>query len=329
MLNKWNYLIIFLIAVMLIFSGFAAYNVFQMKDSREKVVRVQKGDSAATIGQRLQEAGIVKRASTFRLLAKLRGADRQLKPGTYTFGGHTNLWNTVSRLQDGLSETIRLTFPEGLSMYRSFKIISASGLAELDSLTAAATDTSLVHRFTGMPLSSLEGFLYPETYIFPVPCSSDSILAIMTNEFFRKLNYQGININDIPDFYDKLILASIVEKEAGDDSERATVAGVFVRRLRLGMALQSCPTVDYILERQGIKREVLTNADTEIPSPYNTYQNPGLPPTPISNPRVESILAALNPLDQGYLYFFADRRGKNVFSSSYQEHQRLQRQMRL
>jgi UPF0755 protein len=329
MLNKWTYLIIALVAVALIIMGFAAHDIFRMKDSRERVVRVQPGDNAATIGVRLQQAGIVKSAGRFRLLAKLRGADRRLKAGTYLFGGHTNLWDTVSRLQDGLSETIRLTFPEGLSMYRSLKIIAASNLADFDSLNAAATDTSLVRRLTGMPLRSLEGFLYPETYVFPVPCSSDSILAIMCNEFFRKLSYKGINISEIPDFYDKLILASIVEKEAGNDAERDIIAGVFVRRLRVGMALQSCPTVDYILERRGIRREVLSTADTRIFSPYNTYQNPGLPPTPISNPRVESIQAAISPQDQGYLYFFADRRGNNVFSTSYEEHQRLQRQMRL
>lgn len=327
--SKWNYLYITVIAAALIFTGFTAYGLFQMKTVRERVVNVQPGDSAATIGMRLQKAGIVKSAGRFRLLAKLRRADRQLKPGTYIFGGHTNLWDTVSRLQGGLSETIRLTFPEGLSMYRSLKIIAASNLADFDSLSAAATDTSLVRRLTGMPLKSLEGFLYPETYIFPVPCSSDSILAIMTNEFFRKLNNSGINISEIPDFYDKLILASIVEKEAGSATERGIIAGVFARRLRIGMALQSCPTVDYILERKGIRREVLRTADTRIPSPYNTYQNPGLPPTPISNPRVESIQAAIAPQDKGYLYFFADRRGNNVFSGSYEEHQRLQRQMKL
>lgn len=120
-----------------------------------------------------------------------------------------------------------------------------------------------------------------------------------------------------------------MEKEAGNDAERGIIAGVFARRLRIGMALQSCPTVDYILERRGIKREVLTNKDIKIPSPYNTYQHPGLPPTPISNPRVESIQAAIAPQDKGYLYFFADRRGNNVFSGSYEEHQRLQRQMKL
>lgn len=329
MSDRLNYLFIILIGVVLIFIGFTAHGLFQMKDVRERVVNIQKGDSAATIGIRLSKAGIVKSARSFRLLAKLRRADRRLKPGTYIFGGHTNLWETVSRLQDGHSESIQITFPEGLSMYRSLKIIAASNLADFDSLYAAATDSALVQRLTGLPINSLEGFLYPETYTFPVPCESDSILAIMTHEFFRKLTYAGVNITDFPDFYDKLILASIVEKEAGNEAERGIIAGVFLRRLRLGMALQSCPTVDYVLERRGIKREVLTTADTRIPSPYNTYQHPGLPPTPISNPRVESIQAALSPQDTGYLYFFADRQGKNVFSGSYEEHQRLQRQMKL
>jgi UPF0755 protein len=190
-------------------------------------------------------------------------------------------------------------------------------------------DTTLIRRLTGMQLSSLEGFLYPETYLFPVYSNADSILAIMTNEFFRKLSRAGIDIHRQEDFYAKLILASIVEKEAGYAEERPIIAGVFERRLRLGMALQSCPTVDYILEKRGIRREVLTNQDTQIKSPYNTYRNPGLPPTPISNPQVSSIAAALTPASHNYLYFFADKQGNNVFTASYEEHQRRQRQMGL
>lgn len=317
------------ISLALVGSGFAAHELFTMRDSVERVVRVQSGDSARTIGHKLRDAKIISSAGSFRILAKLRGADRSLKPGTYVFGGHSNLWNTVSRLRDGHSESIRITFPEGLSMHLSFQRIEASGLADYHSLYAAATDTSLVRRLTGLPISSLEGFLYPETYLFPVSITPDSILSIMTKEFFRKTERAGIDIASTNDFYNKLILASIVEKEAGNEEERPIIAGVFSRRMSLGMALQSCPTVDYILERQGIRRAVLTRADTQIASPYNTYQNPGLPPTPISNPRVESILAAMNPAKHNYLYFFADRQGNNVFSSSYEEHQRMQRKMRL
>lgn len=295
------------------------------RESTERIVRIENGDSARSIGKKLQAASIVKSANAFRILAKLRKADRNLKTGTYIFGGKTNLWKTVSRLQEGRSANIRITFPEGLSLYKTLLRIEASGLAPYDTLYAAATDTSLVRRLTGLPLNSLEGFLYPETYLFDVAAPPDSILATMTQEFFHKLKQVEIEPELSADFYPALILASIVEKEAGNAQERDIIAGVFTNRMRLGMALQSCPTVDYILERRGIKRAVLTNNDIAIPSPYNTYQNPGLPPTPIANPRIESIQAALNPAKHNYLYFFSDRKGNNVFTPSFEEHQRLRR----
>jgi len=327
-MTRWNYLMMTLIGLAVILSAFTAHEVFSWRDSTERAVKVEPGESAGIIGVKLEEAGIISSAYRFRLLTKLRRADRNLKPGTYIFGGHTNLWQTVSTLQEGVSENIRVTFPEGLSMYLTLKRIEISGLAGFDELYSAATDTAVVRRLTGMPLESLEGFLYPETYLFPVNSSAECILAIMTREFFRKMQINGIDPHEIEDFYDRLKLASIVEKEAGSNSERAKIAGVFERRLRIGMPLQSCPTVDYILERRGIRRAVLTHADTEISSPYNSYQNLGLPPTPISNPRLESILAALSPQEHRYLYFFADGRGGNVFSTSFAEHQRLLRQQR-
>jgi UPF0755 protein len=326
-MRRWIYLV--LISLALLISGFTIVELLTFRQSPERIVRVSIGDSARTIGNKLQEAGIIKHAVAFRTLAKLRRADTALKPGTYIFGGRTNLWQTVSRLRDGHSENIRITFPEGLSLYKTLRRIENSGLADYNSLYAAATDTSLIRRFTGMNLSSLEGFLYPETYLFPVSSSPDSIMSMMCSEFFRRTAAQGVNITSPETFYRDLILASIVEKEAGKDDERAVIAGVFANRIRIGMPLQSCPTVDYILERQGVRREVLTNRDTAIQSPYNTYINPGLPPTPISNPRVESLIAAQNPALHNYLYFFSDRKGNNVFSSSYAEHQNLQRKLRL
>lgn len=326
---KWKYLLLILLALAILLSGFTLSEILTLRDSTERIVRVAGGDSARTIGIKLQEAGIIRSASAFRILSKLRKADTGLKPGTYIFGGRSNLWQTVSRLQEGRSETIRITFPEGLSLHQTLLRIEASGLADYQSLYAAATDTANVRKFTGLPLGSLEGFLYPETYQFEVSSSPDSVLSIMSREFFRKLQRSGLSIDDPKRFYDNLILASIVEKEAGTADERDVIAGVFANRMRIGMPLQSCPTVDYILERRGIRRAVLTNKDTAIPSPYNTYLHPGLPPTPISNPRVESIIAAMNPAKHSYLYFFSNRQGQNVFSRSYEEHQNLQRRMRL
>lgn len=322
-----RYIVLALIGLMILALTWMAVEVFYPRESQEQIVRIHAGDNARVISNKLEQASIITSAAGFRLVARLRKADRDLKPGVYVFGGRASLWETVSRLWDGRSESIRITFPEGWSLYRTLKRIEQSGLMDYKSLYAAATDTALVRSLTGMKLKSLEGFLYPDTYQFPIDCGADSILGLQTAEFFRKLTQAGINPNEISDFYQKLILASIIEKEAGNDDERGIIAGVFQNRLKLGMALQSCPTVDYILEQRGIRREVLTTNDTGIPSPYNTYLNPGLPPTPICNPRIESIQAALNPAKHKYLYFFSDRQGNNVFSSSYEEHQRLQRKL--
>lgn len=299
--------------------------IFLPRASDEKIVNIRPGDNARVIAAKLADSGIIGSKSMFIVLTKLRGADRNLQIGSYIFGGRANLWQTVSRLLEGKSEAITITFPEGLSLYKTLKKIDRSSLMPYDSLRYAATDTSLVRRLTGFQVPSLEGFLYPETYSFSIALSADSILAIQTQEFFKRLQQEGIDPYTTPDFYQKLILASIVEKEAGPASEREVIAGVFINRLQRGMRLQSCPTVDYILEPKGIKREVLSYNDTQLPSPYNTYMHAGLPPTPIANPSVASIKAVLNPAKHAYLYFFADRKGRNIFSRSYEEHLQKQR----
>ncbi len=294
--------------------------------TEETIVNIRPGENARGIAGKLSEANIIHSETMFLLITKLRSADRNLKPGSYIFGGRANLWQTVSRLRDGKSEAIVITFPEGMSLYKTLKKIDRSGLMPYDSLYASATDPVLIKRLTGFDLPSLEGFLYPETYSFSIDMCADSILALQTAQFFKRVRAEGIDPANIPDFYNKLILASIVEKESGPAGEREVIAGVFMNRLARGMRLQSCPTVDYILEPKGIKREVLSYRETQISSPYNTYMNAGLPPTPIANPSVASIKAVLNPEQSSYLYFFADRKGKNIFSKSYEEH--LQKQKR-
>lgn len=307
-------------ALILLFGFTLAFLLFIPQFSEEKIVHIRPGDNASQIAAKLQEAGIIRSKTMFIALAKLQRADRHLITGSYIFGGQANLWQTVKRLREGKSEAITITFPEGLSLYKTCQKIDRSGLMPFDSLLAAANNPALVKRLTGLELKSLEGFLYPETYRFSIALSADSILAIQTAEFFRRMQEAGIDTKSIPNFYQKLILASIVEKEAGPASERPLIAGVFMNRMARGMKLQSCPTVDYILEPKGIRRSVLTYKDTQIDSPYNTYRYLGLPPTPIANPSVESILAVLNPKPSSYLYFFSDRKGKNVFSASYSEH---------
>ena len=307
---------------------YIAWIVFSPVHTDELILRVKTGDNARTIASKLSKLGLIRSKILFIQLAKLSGSDRALQVGTYTFGGKMNCWGAVKKLKKGQSKTLKLTFPEGLSLFKMSKIVDRKGLASNEEFISAVTDTALVRELTGFSYPSLEGFLYPETYIVDVSLPLTAILQIQTTEFFKRLHSSGIEITDPDEFYRILILASIVEKEAVLPEEKPIIAGVYLNRMRIGMRLESCPTVDYILEKRGIRRKALTANDTKINSPYNTYQVDGLPPTPICNPSVSSIQAVINPAKHNYLFFFADYKGKNIFSHSFDEHLNKQRHYR-
>lgn len=293
--------------------------------SDQIVLRIQKGDNARVIASKLAENRIIRNKDLFILIARQRGTDRKLHSGAYSFGGNYNLLQTVKMLEEGNTDAIRVTIPEGFSLYRTLQRLDRSGLADYDRLMALATDPVFAKRLTGMPVNTLEGFIFPETYSFEIGISPDSLLAIPVREFFSRVRGSGVDPHTMPDFYDKLVLASIVEKESAHPDERVLIAGVFLNRLKRNMRLESCPTVDYLLERQGIKRKVLTHADINTPSPYNTYMNGGLPPGPICNPSLESLQAVINPIQTDYIFFVSDRNGRNDFSVTYNEHLRKKR----
>lgn len=317
-----NYLLIFLLGVALLAALYLVWSVFLPVKSEQLALHVRAGDNASTIASRLQERGIIRSRTLFLLMSKLRGTDRSLKAGTYSLGGHHNLLKTLGMLEKGSTAAIRVTFPEGLSLYKTLQKLDRSGLASYSDLYSAATDSAFVRQLTGFSVPSLEGFLFPETYYFDLGIAPQDILRQMSTQFFSQLRGAQVAPDSIPDFYHKLTLASIVEQESAHPEERQLIAGVFQNRLDKGMNLQSCATVDYILERQGVGRKVLSFADIRTPSPYNSYQNKGLPPGPICNPSLPAILAALQPARTDYLYFVADRQGRNDFSVTGAEHMR-------
>lgn len=290
--------------------------------SDQIAIRIKAGDNAATIGQRLKESGIIRSARLFRFMASLRGTDRRLIAGTYSLGGNHSLYATLRLLEKGNVSAVKITFPEGLSLYKTLHRIERSGLASYDELEKLATDSLFVEKLTGFRAPSLEGWLYPETYFFPPDVNPEEILSQMTEQFFSRMRAARIDPFHTDNFYQVLIQASIVEKESSFADERPLVASVIRNRLEAGMRLESCPTVDYVLERQGVKKTVLSLQDTQIQSPYNTYRNFGLPPGPICNPSVSSLKAVLEPAQTDYFFFVADRKGRNDFSTTAAEHMR-------
>lgn len=309
-------------ALLLLLVIILLWQLFVPRRSEQMAVRIKSGDNAASIGRQLREHGIIRSSTLFRLMASLRGTDRRLIAGTYALGGYHSLWQTLAMLERGNVSAVKVTFPEGLSLFKTLQRIERSGLAGYDELQALALDTLFVQELTGFPARTLEGWLYPETYFFPLDIAPREILSLMTQQFFSQVRAAGIDPARTEDFYQRLILASIVEKESGFEDERPLVASVLINRLQAGMRLESCPTVDYVLERQGVKKPVLSRDDTQIRSPYNTYLNFGLPPGPICNPSVSALKAAMNPARTDYFYFVADRKGRNDFSATAEEHLR-------
>ncbi len=304
-----------------------AYTIFMPLNTNEVIIRIQQGETTKTIAQELKTSNVIRSAFWFNILARISKSDRHLKAGRYVFGGNVSIMQTIIKIREGNSTLLHLTIPEGFSLYSTMKAMEKSGIGNYDELMAVATDPIVVKRLTGHNWKTLEGFLYPETYAFDIDLTPEQIFTIMTKEFFARLAKANITITDEKQFYQDLIMASIVEQEAVKEAEKPIIAGVYLNRLKKKMKLESCPTVDYSLERQGIHRKRLTYDDLKTDSEYNTYQISGLPPTPICNPSVSSLQAVYQPQDTEYLYFFADFEGNNIFSKTYAEHMSKQKQI--
>jgi UPF0755 protein len=267
----------------------------------------------------------------FKLLARIRGVDRSVHAGVYEFPAGTSEWKVLGMLAKGKKAALRFTVPEGLTIQDVAALAAERlGIRE-DSFVTAARDASAASAILGMPVPSFEGFLRPETYVLPADINGRELVRIMAQGFKSewkpgwdsRLDSLGMNRLEL------VTLASIVEGEARADDERETIAGVYRNRLRIGMALQADPTVQYAISlKRGRRKSRLFEKDYQFKSPYNTYLNPGLPPGPVNSPSRRSLEAALYPANVQFLYFVARPDGRHVFSRTYREHLRAIRQIR-
>ena len=272
-----------------------------------RVVIVPSGSSLETIARILVSAGVVQRPEVLVLGAKLKGTGRDLKAGEYRFPARVSPGRVVEILKSGETVVRRLTVAEGLTVGQIVE-----KLRKTDGLSGE------LHK---MPL---EGSLLPETYHFSNGDDRAALIQRMRQgmrELVEDL-WKG-RATELPYHTpeEAVVMASIIEKETALDRERRLVAGVFANRLRAGMRLQSDPTVAYGLFPDGLGRP-LTRADLADRSPFNTYIIKGLPPSPICNPGLASIKAALNPEATDFLYFVADGRGGHAFARTLKQHNR-------
>jgi UPF0755 protein len=288
-------------------------------------VTLPPGATFGAVTDTLAAHGIIASRRVFRLLARVRRVDRSVRAGVYEFPPGTSPWTVLDVLARGAAVSLRLTVPEGLTIPELAALAAGRLGVREDSVVAAANDAAAATALLGFPVKSFEGFLRPETYILPTGVSARELVRLMA-EGFRSSWEPGwtARLDSIRMTQLQLVtFASIVEGEARADDERETIAGVYHNRLRIGMALQADPTIQYAIAlATGKRKPRLYQKDYQYPSPYNTYLHPGLPPGPVNSPSLRSLQAALYPARVPYLYFVAGPDGRHVFARTYDEHRR-------
>jgi UPF0755 protein len=284
---------------------------------------VRRGESAQSVGLRLADAGLIR--SRYFWAALCRFDPEPIKIGTYRIELPASQMAIHRILVSGRQILVRVTVPEGLTLKKTARLMEEKGICPAEEFLAAAADPETTALYQ-IPGGSMEGYLFPDTYLFPPEYPASKVIQAMTDNFFAQIgDIDERALTMSPEELNKLvILASIVEREYRLDYEASIMAAVFFNRLDIGMALQSCATVEYVItEIQGRPHpEILLTRDTEIRDPYNTYIRPGLPPGPISAPGVIALKAVFSPAKSSYLYFrlVEPASGRHYFSNTLDDH---------
>ena len=279
---------------------------------------VPRGASLRVAADSLEKAGVIQNATAFRIYASLRGNDRAIRAGTYVFKRGRSWGDVLADLEGGKALERSITIPEGWGLRQIVPQLARVLDAPVDSVQAAVRDTALL-RALDIPTATLEGYLFPDTYVFPDGATPRQAVRVMVARFEKvwqpewnqQLQKQAMSRNDV------MALAAIVEKEARRPEERPVIAAVYLNRLKAGMRLQADPTVQYAIG-QHVSRVLYKHL--EIDSPYNTYRYAGLPPGPIASPGKPAIVASLYPANVPYRFFVAYPDGHHEFTRSFAEH---------
>jgi UPF0755 protein len=303
-------------------------------DATKQTVSVHSGATAADIGADLQQRGLVRSALAFRFAVDQSGVGGSLAAGDYELSASMSTNEIIQVLARGqVKRGLVATIPEGWRVEQIADRLEATGFSSRDEFLRAASAPTTVPGFEllGNPgPSTLEGYLFPETYEVTQRVAGTRAAELMLQMFTRRLGDQLRSGSTRLSTHQVLTLASIVEREARVPSERATIASVFLNRLEEDLPLQADPTVQYALaSRDGSKavaynywKTELAASDLQIESPFNTYVHAGLPPAPICNPSEASVRAVLQPAETDFLYFVAttDGSGSHLFARTLAEH---------
>ena len=280
----------------------------------ETFVEIAPGTSATRIAAQLAGSGVIRSQYSFDLLRAYKAGT--LKAGEYRFDHPAPLSEVYARLLKGDVYTVTVSIPEGFNIFNIAQAVESAGLgSKEDFLAAERQHTELIAAWSPAA-ASLEGYLFPDTYHFSRHATPAQMLTAMVRRFRQATVQLGLT----GDVASTVTLASIVEKEVSQPSERPLVAGVFVNRLAQNIPLATDPTVIYAALLDNRYRGTIYASDLQSPSAYNTYRHTGLPPGPICNPGLDALRAAISPAKTGYLYFVSDANGHSRFAATLKEH---------
>ncbi|MFB0564743.1 MAG: endolytic transglycosylase MltG [Candidatus Aminicenantaceae bacterium] len=312
-------------AALLTFSTWLALELYtSLKPLEQKLIfEVDRGKNPKAISTTLKKREVIKKKWPFLLGYKLFFSDESLKAGEYALYPPFSTKDVLVAITEGKIYLHPLTIPEGLTAKETSRLLGSQGLVKEEEFLEAFSKTEEISSYD-LEAQNLEGYLFPETYFFPKGTPAKKIISTMIfqfkdifkKEWTKRTREIGFTIREV------VILASLIEKETSISEEKKLVSAVFHNRLKRGMKLDCDPTIIYVLKLEDRFEGRLRTKHLTYDTPYNTYLYPGLPPGPICNPGKESLLAALYPAEEDYLYFVSRNDGSHQFSRTFREHQR-------
>lgn len=314
---------LFIILFIILIIAYIFYNLqpVDFNDGSLKEITIKKGDGLKEIAFILSKNNLIKSIFVFKLYNFFTGSAHQLKAGVYDLAANMSLPEIVKILKEGRVKKVKIVIVEGYTLKDVDSLLKENNILKNSSLLdVKIEDLTEEYPFLNN-INSLEGFIFPDTYLFNMNMQPKEVVEIFLNNFSKKA-WEKLKNKD--NWYDILIIASLLEKEVPDFNDRQLVAGILFKRLKVNMPLQVDATITYI-KCNGLIRTcedpTVKKVDLGLSSLYNTYQHLGLPPTPISNPGETAIAAALNPKESKYWYYLSPKNQKTtIFSKTLEEH---------
>lgn len=327
----------FLLLILIIFAAIFSTAFLLLDRASDKIpvsgteFEIKVGDSASAIAFQLKERGLITSMLFFKVMTRVSGLDRKLQSGYVKINSGDRTTEIMSKIMLHEFVTVSFTIPEGYTWKEINQILIKNEIVREEEIQEFLSKENYLEEIgLSERYKSAEGFLFPETYTFYKGTKIDKIYKTMVKLFYQKISQIAPDYShlSLKEFYDKIILASIIEKEVKSREEAPIVAGIFYNRMKQKMRLQSCATVQYVLSKP---KERLLEEDLRVDSPYNTYLHDGLPPAPIANPGFEALNAAFHPQESEYLFFVVKdpEKGTHQFSKTYEEHLRAQRKYKV